>query len=119
MSANYYGGVIWTNHALRRMKERGLGQDMALSAFHHPDIEEKGNDADSFRYKKKFEDKEVTIVAKKNERNEWLILSAWIDPPLPGSEDDKRRKAFREYQKASFFKKVLITAARQLGLRRY
>lgn len=116
---NYYKNVIWTNHALNRMKERGLTQDMAAEAFHHPDNQFAGTQKDTLRYQKQFGKSKATVVAKKNEKNEWVILSAWVDPPLAGSHDEKRQNAYRSYQKAGFWKKVLITIFNQLGLRRY
>ena len=115
----YYGGIIWTNHALKRMDERGLKQETAYDAFNHPDASQKGSERDSVQYRKKFGDKLVTVVAKQNEKNEWVIISAWIDPPMPGSIDEKRKAAYRNYQKASFWMKLFITLKRQLGISRY
>lgn len=112
-------GAIWTNHALERLKERGLTQEAAGTAFKHPDFSGPATKPGSYQFQKKIGKTLVSVIAKKNEKNEWLILSAWTDPPLPGTKDEKRRENYRKYQKASFFKKILITFARQLGLSRY
>jgi len=115
MSNSHYGGVIWTNHALERLKRRGLSQDMAIQTFKHPDQSFSGNQSDSFVYEKKFDEKRVSVIAKQNEKNEWVIISCWMDPPMPGSPDAKEKKEYRQYQKASGWEKILLTIKKQLG----
>lgn len=119
MPSQYYRGAIWTNHALSRLKERGITQDLAGSVFANPEKSFPGRKPGTFQYQKKVDKTLITIVATQNEKSEWIILSVWVDPPLPGSVDDKRRKAFLSYQNAPFWKKILITAFRQIGLRKY
>ncbi|RJP46212.1 MAG: hypothetical protein C4584_01935 [Armatimonadetes bacterium] len=143
----YYGGYIWTNHALQRLKERGLSQEMAWEAFEHPDRFFKGKQSGTVEYQKKFGSSKVTIIARQNEsrglascrnnesrglascrnnesrglascRNnekaEWIVLSCWIDPPLPGSIDDKKKKAYQKYIKTGFWGKFWIEIKCQL-----
>lgn len=119
MGAEYYGGVIWTNHALRRMYERGVSRQIAYETFAHPDRTVAGREKETTQYQKRFDNSLVTVIAKQNATSEWVVLSAWMDPPLTGSEDDKRRIAYRNYQKASFWGKMWITVKRQLGLSKY
>lgn len=111
----YYKGLIWTNHAIEQMKNRGLSQDMAFEAFKHDDRSFKGKTKDSFEYQKRFENSRVTVIAKQNEKSEWVILSAWIDPPLPGSLDAKEKQQYQEYQKASGLKKFWLAFKKQVG----
>ncbi len=111
---NKYGGVIWTNHALDRLAERGLTQSIALHAFNRPDEEETGDNG-SMKYKKQIGGSLVSIVAKKNERSEWVILSTWANPPIPGSRDARYKKSLKEYNKASNLGKFWFTLKRQLG----
>lgn len=113
--SNYYKGVIWTNHANLRMQERGLSQDRAYQAFNNPDKTIKGKEKDTFEFQKNVDNSKTTIIAKKNEKNEWVILSAWIDPPLPGTLDFKRKEEYKKYQKASFWGKIFLTFKKQLG----
>jgi len=90
ISMNYsrtYGGVIWTNHALERLQGRKIPQEIAWKAFRFPETTQKGKAAGSFEFIKKLDIYTVTIIAKKNDRREWIIVSCWIDPPLPGSVD--------------------------------
>ncbi|SRR5258708_2187597 len=116
MAQRIYGGVIWTNHALERLTQRGLTQQLAIEAYHHPDRSYSGNQAGSIVYEKKYQNSLITIIAKQNERSEWLILSAWIDPPLPGTVDAKKKESYLRYQRAGFWGKMWISLKRQLGL---
>lgn len=113
--APYFGNLIWTKHSFIRMRDRGLPQDMALETFKRPDKTEPGTDKGSYRYVKQFDGSRVTVIAKQNERREWLILSAWIDPPMKGSKDEKERLEFARYQKASEWGKFWLSLKKQLG----
>lgn len=112
--AQRYGGLIWTNHAILRLKERGFSQDQALLAFKNPDQSFKGKKG-GVEYRKRIENSLLTLIAKQNERREWVVISAWVDPPLPGSPDWKKREEYRKYQKASFWGKFWLTFKGQIG----
>jgi len=115
----YYAGAIWTNHVLQRLTERGLPQEKAAQAFSYPDRTMAGREAGSTRFEKRFGPSRVTVIAKKTDRNEWLIVSAWIDPPLQGTADARKKQNYRQYQKASVWKKIWLTVLQQLGLFKY
>lgn len=110
-----YGGVIWTNHAIERLTQRGLSQKLAWEAFKYPDKTLPGKKEETIEYQKKLNSSLITIIAKQDEKKNWLILSAWIDPPLVGSIDWKKSQDYKKYQKASFWGKFFITLKRQLG----
>ena len=112
----HYAGAIWTNHAHERLNQRGLTQEMAGTTFAHADVSMAGKQAGSIEYRKRYGRSLVTVIAKKNENGEWLILSCWIDPPMPGTEDEKKLHAYRDYQRAGFWGKVWKIVKRQLGL---
>lgn len=112
----YYGGAIWTNHALGRLGQRGLTQELAWEAFNRPDREVKGREKGTMQYEKRFGRSLVTIIAKQNDKREWIIISCWVDPPLLGSIDIGKKEEYKKYQKASFLGKFLMTARKQLGL---
>lgn len=116
MKSQYYGGVIWTNHAKERLTQRGLSQSQAVEAFYHPDTSEQGRQSGSVVYKKRINAALITLIAKQNEKKEWIILSAWIDPPLPGSPDAKEQASYKEYIKAKGLRKFWLGIKRQLGL---
>ena len=110
-----YGGLIWTYHALEKVNKRGLTQEMVWTTWRSPDTTRPGN-AGSTMYEKLFGISTVTAIMKQNEKNEWLILTCWIDPPLPGSVDEKQKHEYKNYKKAGFFKKFLYAAKKQLGM---
>ena len=112
---NHYGGLIFTNHALTRMRDRGLPKEKAWEAFRNPDTTGERKEGAN-EYKKRYDKYLVTLIAKQNERKEWIIISAWVDPPMPGSVDIKKQEDYRRFQKASFWGKLLMSLKKQIGL---
>jgi hypothetical protein len=111
----YYNNLIFTNHALQRLKERGATEQMAYTTFSNPDSTIDGKKPDTKEFRKKFNQSTLTLIAKQNEKKEWIILSCWIDPPLPGTKDFKDKQNYLSFQKAGFWGKLLITLKSQLG----
>lgn len=72
-----YGGVIWTNHALSRLQERGIKQGDAWATWRNPQQSRKGEVPGAWIYYRTYGDQRIEVVAKKNERGEWIILSVW------------------------------------------
>ena len=72
-----YGGVIWTNHALQRLTEREISQGDAWLAFTKPDQSRWASAKGAWIYYKIINGWKIEVVAKQNERKEWLILSVW------------------------------------------
>lgn len=108
MTQQRYGGAIWTNHALERLDQRGLSQEMAWQAFQYPDHSYKGKQKGTMEYQKRFGKSKVTVIAKQNEKYEWIILSCWIDPPLPGYLDDRKKKYYAKFKGASIWKQLWL-----------
>ncbi len=108
-----YGGVIWTKHALERLGKRGLTQELAWQAFNHPDEEKKGKTAGSYEFRKRIDKSTVTVIAKQNEKREWLILSAWVKPPLTAWAM-KQDNEYRDFRKAGFWGKLWYTVKKQV-----
>lgn len=77
---NHYGGVIWTNHALQRLRERGIKQGDAWATWRNPEQSRKGTAAGSWVYYRNYGSEQIEVVAKQNEKHEWLILSVWSRP---------------------------------------
>ena len=116
MSANKYGGLIWTNHALDRLRERGLPQDLAWQAYKYPDTIQNDTHRSSRTYLRKHDKYLITLIVKENERKEHIVVSAWIDPPMKGTGDYEKKQRYIAYKKASFWGKVWISIKGQLGL---
>ena len=109
-----YVGAIWTNHAMERLGQRGLSQELAGQTFVNPDKKVPGKLTGSYEFQKRFGPSLVTVIAKPNEQNEWIILSNWIDPPLPGTADEKKKIAYHKYQKASGWGKMWMLLLKQV-----
>lgn len=84
-----FGGVIWTKHALARLRERGIKQGDAWAAWSRPDKSRFSRKKNGWVYKRTFPVKlrngasgsrVVGVIAKKNEEGDWIILSAWEKP---------------------------------------
>ena len=75
-----FGGIIWTNHALDRLKERDIKQGDAWATWRNPQQSRKGSVSGSWVYYRNWGGTQIEVVAKKNEKNEWLILSVWSRP---------------------------------------
>jgi hypothetical protein len=75
-----YKGLIFTNHALDRLKQRNISQGDAWATWKNPDQSRKGNGKDSWVYYKTYGNEKIEVVAKKNESGEWIVLSVWSRP---------------------------------------
>lgn len=90
-----FGGVIWTNHAMDRMRERGIKQGDAWATFNRPEQSKKGASG-NWVYYRNWGGEQIEVVAKQNEKRQWLILSVW-----------SRRVSFKSHQlqkKTSFWR---------------
>lgn len=72
-----FGGVIWTDHALKRLHQRSIPQDVAFLAFRKADQSRYAQSKGGWVYYKTIQGKLIEVVAKKNDKNEWIILTVW------------------------------------------
>ncbi|EKE12605.1 MAG: hypothetical protein ACD_13C00157G0023 [uncultured bacterium] len=91
-----YGGVIWTNHALDRLRERGIKQGDAWVTFRRPESLRKGNSGNWIYYRTyppigQGVSQKIEVVAKQNEKKEWLIVSVWSRSVY---KTDRKNKSF-------------------------
>lgn len=82
----HFGGVIWTNHALERLKERNISQSDALATWRNPDQSRAATAAGAWVYYKTYGSEKVEVVAAKNEKGETVILSVWSRPIYAGGK---------------------------------
>lgn len=90
-----YGGVIWTNHAIDRLKERGIKQGEALAAFKHPQKSRYAATRGAWVYNRTSKQEKIEVVAKKNDQKEWVILSVWSRPDYVRQREGLVRRIFR------------------------
>jgi hypothetical protein len=106
LDANY-GGVVWTKHALERLKERGLTQGEVYRAFRKPQTSRWAKSKRGIKYIRVDKNREVEVVAKKEESPsassgfKWVILSCWsrrvkLDKKVKGDrvKRDKSRQGW-------------------------
>jgi Domain of unknown function (DUF4258) len=74
---NHYGNVIWTNHALDRLKERKISQGDAWATWRKPQASRYSESRGGWVYSRQYGNTTIEVVAKQNEKGEWLILSVW------------------------------------------
>ncbi len=72
-----FGGVIWTNHALERLKSRGLTQSDVWAVWRRPDNTRFAQTKGAWVYYRTFGGQRIEVVAKQNEKKEWVIMSVW------------------------------------------
>ena len=78
---NHFGGVIWTNHALERLRIRGIKQGDAWATWRRPEQSRKGSGGlqGAWIYYRTWGNQRIEVVAKQNEKKEWIIISVWSD----------------------------------------
>ncbi|OGM16004.1 hypothetical protein A2V56_04555 [Candidatus Woesebacteria bacterium RBG_19FT_COMBO_42_9] len=100
-----FGGVIWTNHALDKLSERGIKQGDAWATFNRPEQSRAGSAKGSWIYYRTYPissrlrgaggNERIEVVATKNEKGEWVILSVW-SRPVYGSRGERAKSEKRE-----------------------
>lgn len=70
-------GVIWTNHALEKLKSRGIKQGDAWTVFRRPDNRRYAESRGAWIFYRTWGKTRIEVVAKQNEKKEWVILSVW------------------------------------------
>ena len=90
-----FGGVVWTNHALDRLRERAISQGDAWATFQRPDQSRYAAAKGAWVYYKTYSDQKIEVVAKQNDRKEWVILTVWsrpVDGRSPYADNKKKKK---------------------------
>lgn len=93
-----YGGVIWTNHALERLRKRGISQSDAWTTWRRPDQSRYATTEGAWVYYKTLGNQKIEVVAKQNEKKEWIILTVWSRPVYEQVSNYQRQQ-----KKDSFF----------------
>lgn len=106
--------IIWTKHAQARNQERQITQDWIEKTINNPDdfSEIEGG---KIKSNKNFGLHTVTVITTKANSGKYLILSAWVNPPIPGTKDFKKESQKRKIRNSSGIKKIWLTLLGQLG----
>jgi hypothetical protein len=108
--------IIFTHHALLRLKERKLNQKLVEQSILHPTSHTPGKEANSIEYVYKWEHRTITTVVKPTREGDLLVVSTWLDPPFMGTKDYKKQEYYRSYKKASFWGKVWLEFKKIIGI---
>ena len=73
----FYGGLIWTKHALSRAQNRNLTQSEIFDAIRHPSTSSQGTVNGSIKYTQVNSEKMIEVIVKKNEKGQRVIMSCW------------------------------------------
>jgi hypothetical protein len=106
--------IVWTKHAEERNKERQITKNWIEATINHPD---NFSDIEGGRIKciKNFGKHMVTVITTKTNDGKYLVLSSWINPPITGTPDHKKRDYNEKMRRSSLIKKFWITLKNQLG----
>lgn len=81
-----YKNVVFTEHALERLKLRRITQDMIVTAIKQPDKKEPENDGDT-KFIKVINNRNLHVVSMYlPDEKKWMVKSAWVrgeDDPQP------------------------------------
>jgi hypothetical protein len=77
-----YGGVIWTAHALSRMREREISQGDAWATWRRPDTSSYAKQKGAWVYHRTWGDQMIEVVATRNKKGDWVVLSVWSRPVI-------------------------------------
>ncbi len=99
--------LIFTNHARTRMSERRLPESIALQAFYHPDESFSGKEYGTTEYRKRVHGKDITLIVKRD-GGKHIVISAWCNPPFPGTADERKHRSWQAYTRAKGWKKVFL-----------
>lgn len=72
--------LIWSNHILERLKKRGIRKKDVWLTWYKPDQSRYAKSKGAWIYYKTINNFKIEVVAKQNEKKEWLIISAWKKP---------------------------------------
>jgi hypothetical protein len=106
---------IWTNHVLQRLKERKIAKDLLVRTLTFPDKTIR-KDHHTTEFQKRIDDRTVAVIVKKNDQDENIIVSCWVNPPFPGTKDFRRRSRYQQIQKAHGLKKFWLAILYQLDI---
>lgn len=91
-----YKGLIWTNHALDRMRERGISQGDAWATWNRPEQSRPGTGSrqGAWVYYRTWGNQKIEIVAKQNDRREWIIISVWSGTVFQKQVHSSKKSSF-------------------------
>ncbi len=82
-----YKNLVFTNHALERLKLRSVTQNQVWQVISYPDKKFPSNKLKQIKFTRFINNRNIQLVAKYLEdQKKWLIVSVWVrgeDDPTP------------------------------------
>jgi len=82
-----YKNLVFTNHALERLKLRSISQDQVQQVLSYPDKKNPSNKLQQVKFIRLIDNRNIHLVAKYlSDQNKWLIVSVWVrgeEDPTP------------------------------------
>ncbi len=104
--------VVLTRHASERILSRNiLEKDIENTIFNYDKKVENKNGLVEFR--KKLGQYYYKVIAKADREN-WVVVSSWVDPPLPGSFDLVKKERYSRYLSAGLGGKIWMQIRRAI-----
>ena len=97
-----YRGVIFTDHALNRLHNRNVSQQKAYQTLKSPQKRQSGKTLGSYKFSRDFGDYLLQLIAKKNDKNQWIVLTCWVRDKSPRKQTKK--KSFLSWLLKKLFK---------------
>lgn len=72
----YFGGIVWTDHALGRLRQRGIKQGDAWAAWKRPQQSRLGRRG-QFIYYRTYGNQRIEVVAGKDKKGKTVVFSVW------------------------------------------
>ena len=109
-----YYDLILTNHAQDQILRRGVRKEDVYDTLKNSTKSFLGKNGGT-EFHKWYEGYEITVFGKKNEKDEWVVISAWRNPPLEGTKDAVRQSNWNQYKKAGTLGRIWLSIKGQLG----
>ncbi|MFC1653505.1 DUF4258 domain-containing protein [Patescibacteria group bacterium] len=72
-----FNNVVFTDHALERLEQRNIKQGDAWATMNNPDSCRQAQRKKSWVFYRTWGNRRVEVVASKNEKKQWVVLSVW------------------------------------------
>lgn len=82
-----YQNLVFTNHALERIRLRSISQDQVQRVLANPDKTFPSDKPEQIKFIRSLNNRTIHVVAKHlPDQNKWLVVSVWVrgeDDPVP------------------------------------
>jgi hypothetical protein len=109
----YSMSLAYTTHLGERLQQRKIPRSQVDLTISQPDRVEQTRDGK--RYRRQFGNQILTAVVTVTKSNQQLVLSAWIDPPNPGTKDARQKTIYSRYKSAKGMSKLWLSLRLGLG----